>query len=89
MSKPTDGGPAFPHPEYEELIKNEKGQFTGALTYHPGSQGMSLRQYYAGLAMEGLLANGASMEFTAGEIAGNSREYADELIAELEEERPE
>ena len=81
MSKPNDGGAAFPRP-YSR---------TAGTTPHAveEQEGMSLRQYYAGLAMEGLLANGASMEFTAGEIAGISREYADELIAELEEERPE
>ena len=88
MSKPNDGGPAFPHPEYEELIKNEKGKLTGELTYHPDHPGQSLRQYYAGQALPGVIAKWSG-EMGEHDIAKACVEQADALIAELEKERPE
>lgn len=72
--KPNDGGPAFPfsiHPEHG---------------YGPGesiNQGMSLREYYAGQAMAGLLASDDVTTPDHDWIAGQAVEQADALIAEL------
>ena len=54
MSIP-DGGPAFPHNSLHDV---EKGVVESAIAYGEdhASTGMSLRDYFAGKAMEGLLA---------------------------------
>ena len=72
------------HPTPADLLKNHEGkQITLA-----HSAGMTLRQYYAGLAMQGLLANSkSSVSFWAqedGEIARAALNHADALIAALE-----
>jgi len=89
MSTVNDGGPAFPYffPECDEEI--------GALpcAYQPG---MTLRAYFAGQAMAGLLANDADGAWTNDDgtvcktvkeisniIARHSCTYADALIEEL------
>ena len=75
MSKPDDGGPAFPDGE--------------------GYIGMSLRDWFAGLAMQGLLAVPellASMPATEGiaesRLAGSAYEFADAMLAERAKGRP-
>ena len=51
MSKPKDGGPAFPVLEYEYKA-------TGDLHPSPTMQpGMTLRDWFAGRALTGMLAN--------------------------------
>lgn len=51
MSTLDDGGPAFPFTE-----RNDDG------TYYHGSPGMSLRDHFAGLAMQALIAEPPWME---------------------------
>lgn len=47
--------------------------------------GMTLRQHYAGLAMQGILASGNAQAFQNSSAAATwSVEFADALIAELE-----
>lgn len=84
-----DGGPAFPGPySFDE---------TGQVGHQDKSaqQGMSLRQYYAGLAMQGIKSNDELLRriMDAAErsdkpqqelIAVMARKDADALIAELE-----
>ena len=65
-----DGGPAFP---FEYNIRNEDDRIAHT--------GMSLRQWYAGMAMQGLLANGKN-----GDISGWAFIYADAMIAEEEKQ---
>lgn len=48
MADGKDGGPAFPIPNAEMAIAGQTVKET---------QGMTLRQWYAGLAMQGLLAS--------------------------------
>lgn len=73
--KPSDGGPAFP-----QDLQGRRGD-------DPSLQGMSLRAYFAGQALAGLMANpniqpgGAAKDYA--EVA---RLLADALIAELEKQ---
>lgn len=72
MSK-LAGSPAFP-------IQN--AQYTEAYGGHPG---MTMRQYYAGLAMQGHIASEADgSAYTAEGAAERSVRFAEALIAELE-----
>ena len=49
MSDINDGGPAFP---LAPVVDPETGQFCG-----PHSTGMTLRDWFAGMALQGYLAN--------------------------------
>ena len=64
--KPITGGQAFPC---------EGGPTSGL---HP-SPGMDLRDWFAGMALQGLVSSGLC---TIGSIATFAYEYADEMIAE-------
>ncbi|KQW30805.1 hypothetical protein ASE36_00430 [Rhizobium sp. Root274] len=72
--------PAFP-------IQN--AQYTDAYGGHPG---MTLRQHYAGLALQGILAGRFADTIPHDDINGGgdaaffAKQYADALIAELEKE---
>ena len=71
MSTPiNDGGPAFPFAKEMETIQGL--QF---------STGMSLRDYFAGQALAGLLTQLAEDEFGPGHFAKASYEMADAMIA--------
>lgn len=64
-----NSGQAFPTQETSQYI---------------GDPGMSLREYYAGAAMQGLLsACDATGEFSPEDIASLSRRMADALLEEL------
>jgi hypothetical protein len=54
MTKPNDGGPAFPK-------KGEMSPITGEFL----NAGMSLRDWFAGMALHGLLASGLFTEIEA------------------------
>ena len=73
MEKKNDGGQAFPVP----AIQFQDGTWNKALS------GMSLRDYFAGQVMVGLLASTAGDEsfIEAGEAADRCYEFADALIA--------
>ena len=79
MTSFNDGGPAFP--------ATEEGQtaFSGqpCTIYHPG---MSLRDWFAGQAMQGMVAYSGSTGagFGPGDIAARSYEIADAMLAERE-----
>ena len=53
------------------------------MKYYP-VEGITLHQYYAGLAMQGILSSKDSLYSTPESIAECSCKYADALIAELE-----
>lgn len=73
----NDGGPAFP--------ATEEGQtaFSGqpCTIYHPG---MSLRDYFAAKALQGMVAfsGSAGLGFGPGDIAGRAYQIADAMLAE-------
>lgn len=79
MEKINDGGPAFPARKYND--SDLQGEPT---IYMPG---MSLRDYFAGQALIGLLAFPHSHRDTRIDtFAENAVAYADALIAELAKE---
>ena len=71
MSTDNTGGPAFPV---------EAPRFDG--TQH--SEGMTLRDWFAGLAMQGRLANSDRFEGSAGREAKEAYEFADAMLKERE-----
>ena len=77
MKSKDDGRSAFPH----QAIPSDSAVFGDS----PGDDGMTLRQWYAGMALSGLLANGPNL-VTATRVAMEAVEVADELIAELDKE---
>lgn len=64
-----DGGPAFPWPGGEVPI----------------SEGMSLRDWFAGLAMHGILANPNLSDTADDELAEDAYEVADAMLAKRDE----
>lgn len=52
----NNGGPAFPHRGFRSSIKNHDG--TRWEVHNPTSAGMTLRDYFAAAALQGLLADG-------------------------------
>ena len=75
-------GPAFPVPPNSEEQK-ERG-------YWEYPQGMSLRDYFAGQALSGWLASFAGMDskIKPEEVAKESFQFADAMIAERYKEAP-
>ena len=83
MSTPknNDGGPAFPSG------KSERPGFENSLPYY---EGMTLRDWFAGMALQGQLSLKevqqaiAADTLTALVLAGSSYEYADAMLAARE-----
>ena len=75
MSKPNDGGPAFPR------VPWDVNDYTG-----DGSPGMSLRDYFAGQALAGMLAD-STRQGSLGNYAEDAYKFADAMLAEREKER--
>lgn len=74
MNNKNDGGPAFPR---SETGSAETGQID------PGAEGMSLRDWFAGMAMQRLLAEGG--RFTEPEIGADfAYQQADAMLDERE-----
>ena len=76
----NDGGPAFPQseaPDCGELVSN----------VYPESGGMTLRQWYAGLAMQGFLSSDVKESLNERNTPQLAFAMADAMIAyELEED---
>ena len=70
----NDGGPAFP---------NEGNDHYGAGATH-SHDGMSLRDWYRGMALIGLLANRDSARMNADEIALETQIQADAMLVARE-----
>jgi len=66
----TDGGPAFPRPSVP--ITDDLRDF--------GQPGMSLRQWFAGCALTGLLANGSDEVCAIPEIIEDAYKFADAML---------
>ena len=81
--KPNDGGPAFPTINVEE-------EQPGGYDSNMPKPGMTLRQWYAGQALKGLVALSASGEvddYRPKHVAHDAFEYADAMLAFEEAER--
>ena len=80
MTKDT-GGPAFPHIKSFVQGEHKNGREADRLGYHTeGSNGMTLRQWYAGQALVGIISSGifSSME---ADVEG-AFNYADTMLKE-------
>jgi hypothetical protein len=77
MSQPIDdGGPAFPVPPDSGFIDGHEGWRS-----IPSRGGMSLRAWFAGQALAGLLADKNTGRFA--DVASDAIAFADEVIAKL------
>lgn len=72
-------------------VFDEFGHITGescSETGHADFYGLTKREYFAGLAMQGLIARTANMSMPDfGKVADYSAAMADALLAELEKEQ--
>lgn len=79
MSKENNGGPAFPYSA--RLVAPDTCE-------HLTNGGMTLRDYFAAKAMQGILVNTERNEFSFGkvnEIASKAYELADAMLRAREE----
>jgi len=91
--KIDDGGPAFPQPALPPMFRATPMQIDAALLNTPGSilpidaqpvsieligQGLSIRDYFAAAALQGMIASGIAPQ---GNISVISYEVADEMLA--------
>jgi hypothetical protein len=88
MAKKFDGGPAFPRPCSEDRTQGD--QPDGNRTQRE-QDGMNLRDWFAGKAMQGFLASYAGCRPRPPEgfpnpdiLAGDCYEFADAMLAERE-----
>lgn len=73
-----DGGPAFPIPTLErEYWDREQGE----------PNGMSLRDWFAGMALQGMMANPECNAMAGQDVARNCYRIAEEMIAARKEAR--
>lgn len=79
----SDGGPAFPHAEYTEDIPN-------GTRVHQAHPGMSLRDYFAAKALQGLLANPRADQdwIGAGHHIQSAFTIADQMLAARNQTSP-
>lgn len=75
-----DGGPAFPHPETAIELRDACGKPIMTRVYYP-SLGMSLRDYLAGQALNGLLSD-PEVDQIPSDLARAAYELADAMLAE-------
>lgn len=84
MTNPKDGGPAFPTPPLKEARYNE---FGGSYESPTGvAPGMSLRDWMAGMVLQGLLASGWSGTNGYHCVAVIAYKAADAMLSQREEE---
>lgn len=73
MSEINDGGPAFPLPVADQECCGR---------FESGYGGMSLRDWFAAKAIQGLLASPDTSRATLEQIVSDSYRIADEMIKE-------
>jgi hypothetical protein len=77
MDKINDGGPAFP------MVTRFDHSNAGNPHYYASqsAEGMSLRQYYAGLAMQGILSNPDNGKISVALLERNGFDGFDRFVA--------
>jgi hypothetical protein len=81
MPAPKDGGAAFPAPDY--MVQDHCCEST--ILKLRNSQGMTLRDYFAAAAMQGILAcPDLGVEWHADITAANAYKQADAMLAARE-----
>lgn len=80
MGNINDGGPAFPCGPSGMSISYDDGR-----TEHqyPGSPGMSLRDWFAGQALQGILAGGSGWNSVSAEVMRNEGIWGDVSTTEI------
>ena len=79
MSKPNEGGPAFPRAAAETQNPD---------AFHPPQDGMSLRDYFAGQALVGIVSRMApNARLPNDESAAWAYQFADAMLAAREASR--
>ena len=73
MSQP-DGGPAFSRPW--SIVHDGTKRW-----WREAQDGMTLRQWYAGMALQGLLTRDEAMKQSEASVAACCYRYADEMLA--------
>lgn len=82
MNKQNDGGPAFP----QNIIDPSKGHDDGRYEVERQELGMSLRDWFAGQALNGLISRFDDLGANPKEAAEAAVGHADALIARLNKE---
>jgi len=90
----NDGGPAFPEHHYFDPGRGQYGMHMTASDV--GCGGMSLRDWFAGMALQGILASNREFESVEKAKPGETKlqrvriaiEHADAMIAALERKEP-
>ena len=72
MNTPDDGGPAFPFPDTH--FSSGKVQY--------GSNGMTLRDYFAAAALQGMCANHEALKKGTSWLVAHAYNAADAMLAE-------
>jgi len=79
-STQNDGGPAFPHEA--DYIRNDGGGYDFKVDHHPG---MTLRDYFAGQALMGILNNAECFaKMKDADVAENAYHAADAMLVARE-----
>ena|GEM_PF-2051340 len=73
MSEKPDGGPAFPHDA--DYVRNELGGYQFQVEFAPG---MSLRDWFAGQAMQAIINTTASLH-ASGDLTSGSAEHPESI----------
>lgn len=79
MSSDSTGGPAFPHGPLGDSMTFEDGRTNHQVDAHPG---MSLRDWFAGMAMSGMYTNPNYNEAPTKDIAIAAYLQANEMLKE-------
>lgn len=77
------GGPAFPCTVLTGETRQSKAPGVGNVPLHAAMPGMTLRDYFAAKAMQGILADSTQRQ-TCGEFATNAYAMADAMLATRE-----
>lgn len=80
MSKHKDGGPAFPRPAFTPGLSGQHDKPAEAGFANTESQGMSLRDWFAGQALQGMLSY-PQTPVSAATMAVASYVLADAMLA--------
>jgi len=77
----NDGGPAMPTPFIAVAASGEGDCNLSVPHQDDWPKGMSLRDWFAGQALAGVLASGEGDDSTIGEVVSDCMRYADAMLA--------
>ena len=88
MSHKDDGGPAFPTPEVLYSTPTASTLYGGTYTTTTTkSSGLSIRDWFAGQALAGLMANRRALDGDERLVATQAYDLADAMLAARKEPR--